>query len=389
MDYSPTTSWSTFPSSTATDGSGSRPRGSLRAPLLFAAAAGLLLSACSDSSSGPDREPGFLDGVPGNPEMALVVNTLENAVRIFPLGDPSLERVVELGAGETLTPTSLSVGERDVLVPLGNAASVALVNPETQEVPRFFVFERGNATGSVFTGSGEALVANLDTDEIGRILLTQGSDRINETVAVAPRPTALVMAGDRVAVLSSNLDENFAPLGEGVVTILDPGSLTVLAEVETGGTNPTSLSVGPDGLLYVVHAENFVREGSVAVVDPEAGTLLEVVPGFGVGPGSIHVDGQGLAYVSGFFLGTVVWDTRSGTFLRGPSDPVCAPLAGGGCRGASAATTDRDGRLYQVFFGSPAEGVPGQIFVYEGSGFTLTDSIPAGEGPTDLVITTF
>lgn len=358
-------------------------------PVLSVAAGLLLMSACSDSSSGPEREPGFLDGVDGNPEMGLVVNTLENAVRIFPLGDPGLERVVELGAGETLTPTSLSVGDRDVVVPLGNAASVALVNPETQEVSRFFVFDQGNATGSTFTGPGEVLVANLDTNEVGRILLSQGGDRISQMVPVAPRPTALAMAGDRAAVLSSNLDENFAPMGQGVVTILDPSTLAVLAEVETGGTNPSSMAVGPDGLIYVVHSENFVQEGSVAVIDPEAGTLLEVVPGFGVGPGSIHVDRSGLVYVSGFFLGTVVWDSRSGAFLRSPANPVCAPLAGGGCRGASAAATDRDGRLYQVFFGSPAEGIPGQIFIYEGSGFALSDSIPAGEGPTDLVITTF
>lgn len=356
---------------------------------LLALALLVFASACSDGSTGPAAERPFLEGTSDNAQIGVVVNSLGNAVRLFQVGDPDEVRTIPLGAGESVTPTGLSVHGRSMLVPLGNAASVALIDPDGLRIDRFFLFDEGNASGSTFVDESTALVANLSTGVVGRVGVGQSSDQITETVEVAPRPSSIVMAGERAVVISANLDENFAPLGPGVVTILDPATLEVLGEVETGGTNPTAAAVGPDGRVYVVNTGDFVADGSVAVIDPQSATLEEVVPGFGPGPGAIHIDEGGLAYVSGFFLGTAVWDTGVRSFIRSPEDPVCAPLASGGCRGAYATRTDADGRLFQIFFGSPSEGLPPQIFIYEGSGFALTDSIPAGEGPTDLVITTF
>ena len=109
----------------------------------------------------------------------------------------------------------------------------------------------------------------------------------------------------------------------------------------------------------------------------------------GSGPGSISVDDAGLAYISGFFFGTLVWDTETRTFVRGPDAPVCAPLPGGGCRGAFDARTSDDGTLMQVFFGSPSEDLPAHIFTYSPGTFALTDSISVGVGPTSLRIHSF
>ena len=127
----------------------------------------------------------------------------------------------------------------------------------------------------------------------------------------------------------------------------------------------------------------------MAVVDPATQARVGLVEDVGVGPGAISIDDQGLAYISGFFFGTLVYDTETGVFVRGADDPVCAPIAGGGCRGAIHARADRNGRLYQAFFGSPSEGLAPLTFVYEAGTFALTDSVSAGEGPAALAIAVF
>jgi hypothetical protein len=369
------------------------PASFLRRPLSRATglllALALLATGCGESSTAPEVERGFLDGTPSNPQIGVVVSSLGAAVEFFQLGDPSETRTVELGAGSSITPTGLALHGRRMVVPLGNAASVAVVDPEDMVTTRFFQFAGGNATGAAFVDANTVIAANLLDDQVGRFTLDQSGTAITQLVSVAPRPTSVHVTGGRVVVVSSNLDENWAPLGEGVATILDPTTLEVLATVETGGMNPADAALGPDGRVWVVHAGDWVSEGSVSVIDPVAGTLVEVHEGFGVGPGSIDVDSHGRVHVSGYFFGTVIWDAQARTFLRSPANPVCAPLAAGGCRGASGTHTDEEGRLHQLFFGSPAEGLDPMIFVYEGASYTLADSIPTVPGPSGLVITRF
>ncbi|NNM04500.1 MAG: hypothetical protein HKO65_05305, partial [Gemmatimonadetes bacterium] len=68
----------------------------------------------------------FLDGTLSDPEVGLVVSSLANAVRLFQLGDPSETRDIPLGASSAVTATGISVHGEKAVVPLGNAASVAL-----------------------------------------------------------------------------------------------------------------------------------------------------------------------------------------------------------------------------------------------------------------------
>jgi hypothetical protein len=360
-------------------------------PLLLATL--LLLPACDSGSDTNPVEPpverSFLEGTAEDDRIGLVVNSLGSALRLFQLGDPGEVREVALGASSAVTPTGLAVHDGRVAVPLGNAASVALIDAAEQRVERFFLLPSGNATGSAFTGDGALLVANLLDDEVGRVEPDQPSDAVEERVAVAPAPTDIEVVGGQALVVSGNLDDGFAPLGPGVVTALDARTLEVLGTVETGGTNPSAAAVGPGGLLYVLNTGNFVDPGSLAVIDPATLELVEVVENVGVGPGGITMDDAGRAYISGFFLGTVIYDTSSRSFLRGPDDPVCAPLADGACRGASDAVGGADGRVYQTFFGSPADGLAPWIFVYEPPSYTLADSIEAGQGPTAIRIERF
>jgi len=351
--------------------------------LLLAAAA-----SCGDDTVEPIA-PGFLGGTSSNHEIGVVVNSTGKSVTLFQLGSPTTQQQIALGTSSTVTPVGLAVRGRRAAVPLGNAASVALINLETSAIQRFFVFSSGNATGAAFSDDTTIIVANTARGVVGRVTVGQTGDAVGNTVTVAPQPTTVTMAGNRALVVSSNLDANFAPIGNGIVTAIDPKTMQVLGTATMGGTNSADAAVGPDGLLYVVNTGDFIAQGNLTIVNPATMQVQATIPNMGVGPGAISIDANGLAYISGFFVGTLVWDTKTRAFVRGVNNPVCAKLADGSCRGAFAATTNSAGNLYQVFFGSSAQGLPPYIFVYKAGTFALTDSISAGVGPSAVVIRTF
>src|SRR4051794_20822109 len=90
----------------------------------------LTLVACSDDTTQPVA-PGFLGGTPSNHEVGLVVNSLGKTLALFQLGSPTTQTQIPLGSSSTVTPTGFAVRGRRAVVPLGNAASVALINLET------------------------------------------------------------------------------------------------------------------------------------------------------------------------------------------------------------------------------------------------------------------
>jgi hypothetical protein len=163
--------------------------------------------------------------------------------------------------------------------------------------------------------------------------------------------------------------------------------MTVIDTLSTSAINAVAGAMGPDGKFYVINAVDYVNPGTMDVIDPVTMTILHTVPDIGVGPSGIHIDAAGLAYISDFTTGTVIYNTVTGTFVRGPSNPLCAPLPAGGCRGAIDARTDAAGDVYQLFFGTMT--LPGQVFVYTSGSYALRDSLTAGTGPTSMTIATF
>jgi hypothetical protein len=344
--------------------------------------------ACSSDAVSPFAS-GFLGGTSSNHEIGVVVNSTGKGLTLFQVGSPATQKQIALGTSSTVTPTGLAVRGRRAAIPLGNAASVALINLETATIQRFFTFASGNATGSAFSDDTTIIAANTALNTVGRATVGQTGDAITKSVSVAPQPTAVVIAGTRALVVSGNLDANFAPIGNGILTAIDPSTMQVLGTATMGGTNSADAAVGPDGLVYVVNTGDFVGQGSLTIVTPATMQVVATIPGMGVGPGAISIDSNGLAYISGFFSGTLVWDTKTRAFVRGTNNPVCAKLPSGACRGAFAATTNAAGDVYQAFFGSSAQGLPPYLFVFKAGTFALTDSISAGVGPSALVIRTF
>jgi hypothetical protein len=353
----------------------------------------LTLTAC-DGDSPVDSELAFLEGTREEPEIGVVVRSTGKALTLFQVGEPTETRQVVFGASESITPMGFEIRGERALVPLGNAASVALVDLETQRVERFFRFPSGNATGAAWVDGTTALVSNIKENSVGRFTLGQESDEIEQTVE-GPAGDILV-TGDRALVISANYDfdapypEGFNP---GTVTAIDVETLEILDTV-TVGLNSQTGAIGPDGLLYVVNTGDYKSPGSLSVLDPETLEVLDTYEGFGVGPGSIFIDEQGLAYIAGFYFGTLVWDTQARAFVRGPENPVCAPVlnAESGqeeCRGAFDNDVDEEGNLYQVFFGSARKELKPWVFKYRPGTFELVDSIAVGAGPTAIDIRDF
>ena len=115
----------------------------------------------------------FLDGTVGEPQIGIVVQSLANAVRLFRLGDPGEWHDIALGASSAVTATGISIRGETAVVPLGNAASVAVIDLRTRQIESFFLFASGNATGSGFADDRTVLVANQHTDEVGRFTVGQ------------------------------------------------------------------------------------------------------------------------------------------------------------------------------------------------------------------------
>ena len=254
----------------------------------------------------------FLDGTLDDAEIGIVVNTLEKSIRLFRLGDPGEHRDIPLGASNAVTPTGIAIRGQTAVAPLGNAASVAVIDLRSQQIEGFFTFESGNATGAAFVDDRTVLAGNQETDQVGRFTIGSSGGTIADLVPVAAFPTGIVAHSDSLAfVISSNLDDNYAPQGDGVVTALDPRTMTVAATIETGGTNPQFGALGPDGMLYVMNTGDYASPSTLAIIDPATLERVDVAGGFPAGSGHVHVGSGGTLFTSAFFTGTVAWSTSS------------------------------------------------------------------------------
>jgi hypothetical protein len=348
-----------------------------------------LAAACSpDKAAGPVISS-FLRGTSSNHQIGVVVNSTGHAITLFQLGDPTNTKQIALGASNAITPVGLSILGENAAVPLGDASSVALINLNTLAITRFFLFSAGNTTGQAFVDDTTIFADNSDSGYVGRFTTGQASDTISDTVRVAASPTDIEVSGSRVLVISANLNSSFTPNGNGIVTAIDAHTLAVLGTVSTGGTNATAGAIGTDGNLYVVNTGDFVNPGSMTIINPATLAVIKTVANVGVGPGAIAIDSKGLVYISGFTTGTVIWNISTQAFVRDPSNPLCAPISGGGCRGAFDARPDSAGNVYQVFFGSPSQNLNPYVFVYKAGTYALTDSINVGPGPSAIRIAVF
>ena len=117
-------------------------------------------AACSDDTegTGPATPLPFLSGTTADPGIALSVSSSRNALLMVQTGSPATRVEIPLGASSTVTPVDFSVRGTKAVIPLGNAASVALVDLTNARIERFFTFPSGNATGSAWLDDSTVIV---------------------------------------------------------------------------------------------------------------------------------------------------------------------------------------------------------------------------------------
>lgn len=357
-------------------------------------AATVLLSGCGEKTGTglPEASP-FLQGTTSDRGIALSVSTLRRSLLLVQTGSPSSRIEIPLGASTSITPVDVSVRGTRAAVPLGNAASVALLDLNTARVDKVFTFPTGNATGSAWVNDTTFVVCNQTDDYCGRVRTGQSSLTVADTVRVTQFPTDVIVAGGRVFVLSSNLDANFAPAGNGVVTELSAATNRVVRTF-TVGRNPQAGAASADGTrLFVTNSGDFgSANGTLSIINLTTNTVEAPITGFGEFPGPVTTDAAGRVFVSSFSYGTLVWNSATRSFVRDLGNAVCARLtatSGAPCRGASGAAFAANGNLYQAFFGSAAQSQPSYLFVFDGTSFALRDSIPMPVGTSGVRIQTF
>ena len=287
-----------------------------------------------------DGPTGVENGVPGL-ETAVVVNSMDLSITVFPVDSPSM--VHTIGLAQAGSPVSIAVREGRAAVPLGLLSAAAVIELATGDVQTIPLPENSGATGVAFLNDSIAYVANPGLNTVSPLNVLDRTAAAE--IAVGIYPQAVAAASDHVLVLNAELDETFRPAREGAISVIDPAANTEVAAILLSGFNPSAAAFGPDGLLYVVNSGSFGQgDGSLSVVDVSALSEVEHHTGFGEFPGAIAFGPTGHAYISSFSYGVAVWDAQGDTFIRSPSDPLPLPEP----NAVSGVGFDSYGRFYAL-----------------------------------------
>jgi YVTN family beta-propeller protein len=154
----------------------------------------------------------------------------------------------------------------------------------------------------VFLNNTTAYVSNDTANTVSVLNLSGTTPVVTATIPVDNEPEGMCLAGTKLYVCCSNytVNGNNVTYGQGLVDVIDTGSNTVTAHLQTGiGSNPQDAAVGADGAVYVALTGNYSTVGSsvlrVSGLSP-TGSLTLIVPKTGlvqVGGIAVATNGRG------------------------------------------------------------------------------------------------
>ncbi|HSG81596.1 MAG TPA: hypothetical protein VLC48_05065 [Gemmatimonadota bacterium] len=336
---------------------------------MMAGTAVLVLSAtaCDNDTSGP--------AAPAGTENAIVVNSTELSITVFPVDSPSSARTI--GLAPTGSPVSIAARQNLVVVPMGFLATAVVVDLRTDDVSTVPLPDNSGATGVAFLDDSIVYVANPNLNTVSRINVSSGTHE-NE-IEVGTFPQVVLAHDDHIWVMNAELDMSYRPARPGAISVIDPANDSVVTDILLTGFNPSAAQVY-NGLIYVVNSGTFGQgDGSLSVVNPSTLQEIEHHSGFGEFPGDMAIGPDALAYVSSFDYGLAVWDLVGDTFISPPSDPLIVE----GETISSGVGLDEASRLYTLIPGDCI--APSILYRLD----TDTTAIDTGACPIAIAFTRF
>lgn len=349
------------------------------------------LGACSDSASGPG-EPTAQDIVVLN-SIGQTLATFSVAETLGAAGSP-----VDLGAGFdgdafdvtnsfAVSTVSSFGGSRVLFVDLssGRVLTSAFPAPEA---------DLANPSAASFDPQGNAWVAGRGSDAVYRV---SPGDPLAERIAteVGTFVEKVVPIGDRLYAVDANIDDDggsYQPLGPGRIVVLSrSGVKEEVIDLPATAFNPTD-AVESSGRMVVLAAGSFdpgtflpSNDGALVVIDLEAGVAGSAVPLAANGV-SLELGADGAVYVTTTSdhqtLNLLRFDPASGSFVRGPANPITVSGGDGRAVDCWSATALDDGRIACTTF-SFAES--GRLVLADRKG-SFIDEVASGFGSTDVAL---
>lgn len=316
-------------------------------------------------------------------EVLVVLDSLDNVLRMIPVDSPSVVREIPLGGALGFAPSQLAARGTHAVVAGndGNHARAAIIDLDAGGIEQLVTLIDGAVAAVAIPDDEYAYVASRSTGAVSRIAMSTGSV---ELLTAPGGPEGFGLSRGKVFAVVGNRQNcsigSSCDRGPSWLIQVAPG-LPRDSVPLSGPGNAGPSALGADGYLYVLsRGDEFSGgEGRISIVDPIRSA--EVASFGGVGPlvpSWILSDGGERILVASAPGGMMVFNTRLRRFTVpfGVGIPLEFP---------SDLVGDAVGRAYVLQLGGCSDQAPGKIRVFGGN-LVERASLHAGSCPIAAAI---